>query len=140
MMEISYICDGTLLTTSITNSDLEIEETKGQHNKVTITALKDIMLNKAIINDIHKISKDDLFFLNGYHSWSKTKLSHLSDKEKDLSKLPSFILDKVSLVEYGDTFIYDYDKNKLHGYDFFYLQGESEFFSFNLNLCFMIIL
>ena len=132
-IEISYIRDEKLLHTSLSNDDIELSEVIDTEITIKIKALNDIILDKAILFDIFKISKNDQFFLNGYQSWSKTNVATLKDKERDVSKLPSFILDKVSLVEYGDTFIYDYNKNKLHGYDFFYLKGENELFSFNLN-------
>ncbi|MBO4668330.1 MAG: hypothetical protein J5666_09455, partial [Bacilli bacterium] len=132
-INISYMRDGALFNTSISNGDIEISEINDTRSIIKIKALNDIILDKAIINNIFKISRSDQFFLNGYQSWSKTKISTLKDKERDVSKLPSFILNKVSLVEYGDTFVYDYDKNKLHGYDFFYLKGDNELFSFNLN-------
>ena len=133
MKVIYYLSNGSLLETSNTNSDLEIIEETGKRNIVTIKALKDIVLKKAIINDITKIKDDDTFFLNGYQSWTDTKELDLAGKERNVKKIFKPIRNMFSLEAYGDSFIYDYNKNKLHGYDVFYIKGEKELFSFNHN-------
>ena len=133
MLEIIYIKDGIEITTSASNSDLEIVAGGGKRNIITIKALNFISLKKARINNIYKIKDNDQFFLNGYQSWSATRLFTLKDKEKNLNLVPKFIRKKLLLDTYGDSSFYDYSKKKMHGYDVFYIEGNDELFSFNNN-------
>ena len=133
MKIISYFVNNELKTTNNTNSDLEIIEELGKHNNIKIKALNDITLKKAEIKDIIALNDDDIFLLNGYQSWTDTKECTLKDKEINIKKIFKPIRDIFALEAYGDSFIYNYHKNKLHGYDVFYIKGKKECFSANWN-------
>lgn len=77
--------------------------------------------------------KRDLYFLNGYQSWTDTKETYYVERERNVKKLPAFLLNAFSFDGYGDTNFYDYANDKLHGYDVFYRKGKSELFVLNLN-------
>ena len=132
-MILSYLIKGELITTNQSNEDLEIIEEYGRYNVIKVKALKDITLNKAEIKDIASLNPDDIFILNGYQSWTYTKEYTLNDQEFNIKKIIKPIRKAFYLETYGDSFIYDYHKNKLHGFDIFYIKGKKELFSVNLN-------
>ena len=80
-----------------------------------------------------KPAKDDLYFLNGYQSWTDTRETYPREREKDLSRLPRFLIDAFAFDRYGDALFYDYKKEELHGYDLFYAKGSRECFVASLN-------
>lgn len=133
MKNIKYLINNELKTTNNSNLDLEIKEELGKRNIITITALNDLTLKSAEIKDILELCSDDLFFLNGYQSWTDTKECTLNDIERNVLKVPGIIRKTFVLEAYGDRFIYDYNKNKLHGFDVFYIKGKNECFSLNHN-------
>ena len=75
----------------------------------------------------------DLFFLNGYQSWTDTKETYLSETERDVTRLPKAIVARFALDRYGDATFCPYDKKTLRGYDLFYRRGEHECFFASLN-------
>ena len=77
--------------------------------------------------------RSDLFFLNGYQSWTDTKETRLTETERDVTRLPKAIVSRFALDRYGDATFYPYARNTLHGYDLFYRRGERECFFANLN-------
>ena len=102
--------------------------------KVVIKAKTDLVLSSyAETGENLKTGKDDTLFFNGYQSWTDTKEFYPSEKEKDVKRLPKFLVDKFAFDRYGDATFYRYDKNALHGYDIFYLKGENGKFILNLN-------
>jgi len=138
------------ITTSVSDLNvLIIEKNVNNRKTVIVKALKDVVFHKAEITLDIKFSDDSLFFLNGYQSWTDTKESYISEPEKlskrakrffkknrlndTFSKSSDYLINKFAFDRYGDTLFYDYDKNKLHGYDLFYIKGDNEFFSFNYN-------
>ena len=133
MIIITYLLNNELKTTNISNNDLEIMEEYGNHHIIKIKALSNITLSKAEIKDIITLNNDDIFLCNGYQSWSSTKECTIKDKEFNIKKIIKPIRDAFLLETYGDSFIYDYHKNKLHGYDIFYIKGKNELFSVNYN-------
>ena len=77
--------------------------------------------------------RSDLFFLNGYQSWTDTKETLLTETERDVTRLPKAVVSRFALDRYGDATFYRYGKDVLHGYDLFYRRGERECFFANLN-------
>ena len=134
MLSVSYIKDGLLIKTGSSNSDIEISEKEesGRYT-VTVKAIEDITLEcgQTVYNT--KINDGDLYFLNGYQSWTDTKEFYLSEKEKNIKKSPKFVVDMFAMDKYGDSNFYEYSKNKLHGYDVFYSKGSCESFIYSLN-------
>ncbi|MBQ7500841.1 MAG: alpha-galactosidase [Clostridia bacterium] len=77
--------------------------------------------------------KGDLYFINGYQSWTDTREYYGDARERDVTALPRRVVSRFSLDRYGDATFYEYDKKILHGYDVFYVKGESNGFILNLN-------
>ena len=138
------------ITTDKTDNNVVIE-IKNTNNRQTITlkALKDIVIHQAEMTLDIKFDDDSKFFLNGYQSWTDTKEAYIDEYERIARKAKRFfkknrenetykktgdiLINKFAFDRYGDVLLYDYDKNKLHGYDIFYIKGNKEFFSFNYN-------
>ena len=73
-MRISYLKDNKKHTTQSSNSDLTISETRdGNRTTITITANAEIILHKADVSYPCHINYKDMYFLNGYQSWTDTK-------------------------------------------------------------------
>ena len=133
-MILKYIYEGKNLETDLNNDYVEIiSELKDNKEIIKIKALKDISLISAEINKKINITKDDLIFLNGYQSWTETKDTYIFEKERNIKKAPKGIVKKFGLDRYGDSFMYEYDKDVLHGFDIFYIKGKESLFSFNNN-------
>lgn len=133
-MLIEYIKENKLYKTSMSNEDLEIIINDYNNNyKCDVIVKNDITLNKAIISLNNFINSNDLYFLNGYQSWTDTHLTNMEMVEKNILKMPKFITEKFGMLDYGDAKFYEYNKNKLHGYDLFYIKGNKNDFFYNLN-------
>ena len=135
MLTLTYLKDNQEIKTNNSNDDLKLLIKKdANHIVVSIKALSDIKLVDATSDTSIKIKDNDLMFLNGYQSWTDTAEVNLSFKERNVTKLPKFLVNAFGFDRYGDSLIYNYDKNKLHGYDCFYIRGEAEYFSYSLNV------
>ncbi len=114
---------------------------EGSEHRVSVSALKDVTLlsYKESGHDFYvggsgsNNGAGDVFFLNGYQSWTDTKETYLSEKERNVKKLPRFLVDMFSFDRYGDALFYKYDSGKLHGYDIFYRKGSVNGFAINAN-------
>ena len=80
-----------------------------------------------------KDKKGDLWFMNGYQSWTDTKEFYISEREKNVSRLPKFLINSFAFDRYGDALFYSYSKKYLHGYDLFYVKGSINGFAASLN-------
>ena len=134
-MYLKYYAENNIKQTEQSNEDLEIIETKEENSHtIKIKALKKIKLISSVINTEKKVKTSDLYFLNGYQTWTDTKEFMNYEREKDIRKILKIIVKKFALDKYGDSKIYDYNKNKFHSYDVFYAKGKNEFFIFNKNI------
>ncbi len=131
---VEYEFGGEIKTATATNADVavKISETETERT-VEITALKDIKLSSVKDGAIFTVSRADSVFLNGYQSWTDTKEFYLSEKERDVKKIPKILNGIFAFDRYGDALMYDYGKDRLHGYDVFYSRGERECFFLNAN-------
>ncbi|MBR6072373.1 MAG: alpha-galactosidase [Acholeplasmatales bacterium] len=138
------------ITTNKTDNNVVVE-VKNVNNRQTIIlkALTDIVIHQAELKLDIDFSNNSKFFLNGYQSWTDTKEAYIDEYEKiarrakvyfkknreneTYKKTADILVNIFAFERYGDVLFYDYDKNKLHGYDVFYIKGEKEFFSFNYN-------
>ncbi|MBQ7475003.1 MAG: alpha-galactosidase [Clostridia bacterium] len=77
--------------------------------------------------------KGDLYFINGYQSWTETREFYGDARERDVTRLPGVLVRNFSFDRYGDATFYEYDKRILHGYDVFYVKGGSNGFAASLN-------
>ena len=129
-----YTVSGENKCATESNDDIElISAEENSRHKVTLRAKKDIKLLLFAKSLPFSPDKDDLCFFNGYQSWTDTKERTPGEKEKNVKKLPKFIINAFAFDRYGDTNFYDYGKHLLHGYDVFYCKGKREKFILNLN-------
>ena len=133
-MRIVYFKDGKKIVTEKANEDLSLE-TKVVDNRTTIvlTANADLKLGQADDYLQFNVNFKDLYFLNGYQSWTDTKEYKLAKRLRNINKSPHIIVKLFALKQYGDSLFYKYSIKKSHGYDVFYSKGEFESFVFNLN-------
>ena len=133
-MNIKYLKQGKTYSNVDTCDDFEVELVKkGERTTVTLLAKTDIELVEAVELLPLNINKEDLYFLNGYQSWTDTKEFKLSDRLRNIKKSPHIISHMFAMHAYGDNHFYKYSINKSHGYDVFYSKGKSESFIFNVN-------
>lgn len=133
-MILKYLVNNTINETDLNNDYVEIFSSSDNNRQIIkVKALKDISLLEARINKKLNITKDDLIFFNGYQSWTETKENYVTEKERNIKKAPKAIVKKFGLDRYGDSILYKYNKDYLHGYDVFYIKGKDSLFSFNNN-------
>ena len=143
--ELFYTADGVgkSLKNAASNADVELTfSDDGGRRTVTLRALRDVTLNSYAEADhdfFKKLTparpdpKGDLYFINGYQSWTDTREYYADARERDVYNLPSALVRSYGLDRYGDATFYEYDKRILHGYDWFYVKGTSGGFIANLN-------
>ena len=133
-MNIRYIKNKKEYSNFDTCEDYQIDVVKTENRtSVTLTAKCDLELVKAIELFPLKTNKKDLYFLNGYQSWTDTKEFKLADRLRNIKKSPHIISHMFAMHAYGDSHFYKYSIKKSHGYDLFYSKGENESFIYNLN-------
>ena len=133
-MRIRYFKNNQLFETALDNEDLSLQtKVSGHRTTVSLTAKEEIVLDQIDSLIDFKVNNNDLYFLNGYQSWTDTKEFKLSKKLRNINNGPHLLAKLFSLKEYGDALFYKYSRNKSHGYDVFYSKGQNECFLFNLN-------
>ena len=108
-MDIKYYKNGKKYSNFDTCKDFEIESLKkGGKYTVTLIAKKDIELIEAV--DLLPIPTNlkDLYFLNGYQSWTDTKEFKLADRLRNIKKSPHIISHMFAMHAYGDNHFYKY--------------------------------
>ncbi len=113
----------------------------GERRTVTLKAKKPILLNSyyeagykfPASKEYEPDKKGDLYFMNGYQSWTDSREYYGDVQEKDVKRLPKALVKRFSFDRYGDATFYAYDKRVLHGYDIFYVKGARGAFVLNLN-------
>ncbi len=138
VLDIEYQIKGQTpyLHTRQDNEDMEvIIREEGNRHIVTIKAKKDLILTRGKIDDVHEFADDDIFPTNGYQSWTDTTERKFGDKsrERNVKKLPKFLLNMFGFDKYGDATFYPYKPDTLHGYNIFYIKGDKQLFSYNYN-------
>ena len=142
--ELRYKIDGLTKTVSENeNDDLKLDfSDDGKIRKVTLTAKRDLVLSLygESENDFpvketkYDDPKGDLYFMNGYQSWTDTREYYGDARERNVKNLPSRLVKVFAFDRYGDSTFYGYDKKLLHGYDVFYVKGKHQLFILNLNV------
>ena len=132
-MKVYYTVNGVCRDTKISNSDLLIT-TEKTNNRVVhkIKALKELSLVSS--NEVvdYQVNEKDLFFINGYQSWTTTHEANYAFNEKNVHKFKVF--KSLTLRPYGDYDFYKTRKGFLHSYDIFYVKGNNEIFILNNNI------
>ena len=133
-MRIVYYKNGKRKVTRRGKSDL-IYNVQLVNNRTTVivTARTDIVLDQCDSWLDFDVNFKDLYFLNGYQSWTDTKEYKLAKRLRNIKKSPHIITKVFALAKYGDATFYKYSIKKSHGYDIFYSKGKHESFIFNLN-------
>ena len=133
-MRVIYYKNGSKHTASRSNADISISEVReGNHTCIKLLASAEITLAKADVTYPCFINFKDLYFLNGYQSWTDTKEYKLAKQLRDIRKSPHIISAMFAMDKYGDSHFYNYSIRKSHGYDVFYSKGKHECFIYNLN-------
>lgn len=131
---VNYTVAGENKTASASNDDLELVAAEEDGRVTTLLRAKKELRLLSVFQELpFSTDKDDLYFLNGYQSWTDTKEFTVSERERDVSKLPKFLVNAFAFDRYGDASFYKYGKNVMHGYDVFYAKGKREKFVLNLN-------
>ncbi|MBR3416894.1 MAG: alpha-galactosidase [Clostridia bacterium] len=115
----------------------------GERRRVTVRAKSEVTLLGYSESGHDFFSTDhpedpgpqgDLYFINGYQSWTETREFYGDVRERDVTRLPGLLKRNFALDRYGDATFYEYDKRVLHGYDVFYVRGKISGFAASLNL------
>ena len=116
------------------NSDLELRfSDDGKRRIVTLAAKRGLELVEYREKLPFDAGKDALYFTNGCQSWTDTAERRLSEKERDVTRLPKALVDKFSFDRYGDAWFYPYSRRRLHGFDVFYAKGGKGGWAVSLN-------
>jgi len=141
-MRLYYYKNGKKRVTGVSNEDIKFDISMNQNRHVVrIKALNDITLEKADDVVPFNVNFQDLYFLNGYQSWTDTKEFKLAKRLRNIKKSPHIITKMFAMDRYGDSNFYKYSIRKSHGYDFFYSRGKHEIMicSFNSDTAYLII-
>ena len=131
-MKIQYTVDGQYRECEISNDDILIDiNVSKNHFVYNVKALKSLTLLSDKDTLPYQINENDLFFLNGYQSWTSTLEANINFKERNVHKFK--ILKSIVLRPYGDYAFYASKKDRLHSYDIFYAKGKNEIFVINNN-------
>lgn len=141
-MRLFYLKNNHKYVAKTTNQDVEFNfRIINNRTIITAKALNDITLLKA--DDIIPfcVNFKDLYFLNGYQSWTDTKEYKLSKRLRNIKKSPHIITNMFAMDKYGDSNFYKYSIRKSHGYDLFYSRGKHEIFiySHNSSVAYLIV-
>ena len=132
-MRVVYYKNGHKHTANGSNQDIKISEIReGNRTTIKLLAGEEITLAKAYVDYPCYINYKDLYFLNGYQSWTDTKEFKLSTQLRDIKKSPHIISHMFAMDKYGDANFYHYSIRKSHGYDVFYAKGKYEMFIYSL--------
>ena len=133
-MRLIYFKNGQKHTITSSNADVAINEIRnGNRTNIAITTNEEIILHKADVSYPCHINYKDMYFLNGYQSWTDTKEYKLRERLRNIKKSPHIISHMFAMDKYGDASFYNYSIRKSHGYDVFYSKGKYESFIYNLN-------
>lgn len=133
-MKLTYLLNKRKKTTRKSNEDVVITEQIFEGRKVvSLKALKPITLVSGEETIPFIVNFHDLYFLNGYQSWTDSKEFKLVKRLRNIKKSPHIITQVYAMDKYGDSSFYNYSIKKSHGYDVFYSRGEYEIFIYNLN-------
>ena len=131
-MKIQYTVNGLYRECEISNDDILIDVNVTKNRFIyKIKALTNLTLLSVKDTIPYEINKEDLFFINGYQSWTSTREADIDFKERGVHKFR--ILKNIVLNPYGDYTFYAAKKDRLHSYDVFYVKGHNEIFILNNN-------
>ena len=120
-MRLYYIKNGQKFSTKFSNKDVKFDvRIINSRTTIRVRALEDgIKLLKAEDVIPFNVNFKDLYFLNGYQSWTDTKEFKLAERLRNIKKSPHIISHMFAMNKYGDSTFYKYSIKKSHGYDLF---------------------
>ena len=134
MFTIDYAASGKHRSAAGPNDSFELVTTEENHrHTVTLRAKEAIGLLRFTQTFPFAPDKDDLYFFNGYQSWTDSRELTPKERERNIKKLPRPLVDAFAFDRYGDAAFYPYASHLLHGYDVFYCKGRREKYILNLN-------
>ena len=97
---------------------------------LTLSSEKEVKLQSVEAVFSFDFQPDDRLFLNGYQSWTDSREHTVSDRLRDLSRVPRPVEKKFSFSRYGDYDFVSYGKKKgqLHGFSYAYIRRGEEYF------------
>ena len=141
-MRLYYLKNGRKHVAKFSNKDVRFDfRMVNNRTTVKVKALADITLLNADEVIPFNVNFQDLYFLNGYQSWTDTKEFKLAKRLRNIKKSPHIITKMFAMDKYGDSTFYKYSIKKSHGYDIFYSRGEYELlvYSHNFKNAYLII-
>ena len=133
-MRVKYLINGQTRYAEKSNKHFElVTKEEGNRTTVTLKANDDIALEEAEQFVPFNVNYNDLYFLNGYQSWTDTKEFSLHKRLRNIKKSPHIITHMFAMNKYGDSTFYKYGIMKMHGYDVFYSKGQYESFIYSVN-------
>ena len=142
MTEITYIADGREYTAEESDENLLVEEGfEGERHKVTVTAVRDLMLKDACIEYMRRFEDDDLIMANGYQSWTETREFEKGEYLNDLKAGPRPLTSYFKFRYYGSQAFWDLPRGRLLGFDLSRINGKDPLFigSFNHKNAYLLI-
>ena len=96
-MRLYYLKNGQKYSAKFSNNDVKFDVRMFNHRTtVRIKALEDITLIKADEVIPFNVNFQDLYFLNGYQSWTDTKEFKLAKRLRNIKKSPHVITVRLS--------------------------------------------
>ena len=141
-MRLFYLRNGNKRIAKFSNNDVKFDvRVINDRTTIRVKALEDITLLKADDVIPFNVNFKDLYFLNGYQSWTDTKEFKLAKRLRNIKKSPHIISHMFAMDKYGDASFYRYSIKKSHGFDLFYSRGKNEIliYSHNAKNAFLII-
>ena len=133
-MRIDYRKGQKNYSTVRSNKDIRFFlQAENEHFVVRAKANVNLTLNSAKVDIPFNVNFKDLYFLNGYQSWTDTKEFNLRKRLRNIKKSPHLIVHQFAMDKYGDSTFYNYSIRRSHGYDVFYSKGKHESFIYNMN-------
>lgn len=134
MFRIDYTVSGVRKSASESCKSFElIPASEGDRLTLTLRAKEDLCLLGYTQVLPFSPDKEDLYFFNGYQSWTDSPERTPKERERNVKKLPRSLVDAFAFDRYGDATFCDYGSHLLHGYDVFYCKGKQEKYVLNLN-------
>ncbi len=77
----------------------------------------------------HEMTEDERLFMNGYQTWTYCPEYKKSDRQRGVSHLPKFLVDKYSFDRYGDYHFVNYPvkPGRFHGFSYCYFRRGEKF-------------
>ena len=133
-MRVRYLKDGHKYSTTQWRDDIQVLiHQEGHRTTVKVRANTDVTLLDADDYLNFYTNFGDLYFLNGYQSWTDTQEYPLRKRLRNIKKSPHIISSMFAMDRYGDNHFYKYSIKKSHGYDIFYSKGKYECFAWSVN-------